>query len=741
MQTLAALVAVGGMEACTERDEALTAGGLTVHLTDAVAATRALPAELEKPLESAFRLSVDGLDDRYTRSFRIADCPVTLNEGRYTLSATCGENALLAWDAPYYTGDSVIAIQANTDREVYLTCRVSNALASFTLTNPTQLNQFVEDYYIRLTASYQGKTAQLDWHPSMTESPYFPAGAEVTCTLIGSLVGGGDYAYEFTTGIAQAQAGKHYRFTLTVENMNGTATEPTFVVDRQVEEVTVAETVPESYLPAPHLSATTESEDIPMFEFNASNLLEYVETAEADVRLNYSAARDVTQLSLTFNFSDTSLSALNQTFDLLALTAEQDTLLHHSGITFTPADDARSGQVDLSTFVSNLESDAQGNAQSGSVTLAVTANGRQTSQTYRIRTIAPAFTLAVDERQVWSKTFTADDITVTRGNAARLVPSLTYQYKAQDAEVWTAIPDNGNTVHWDTQPTQRNYSVQALFKSGKVLSNICTLELEEEAQIPNSGFEEWTDETYYSNRYYCFYPWNEESKGNCHWDTNNVFTTRHRYNSNTQAHYNGFHCVSYVPGADGTGLAAELRNTANGRGNTKFLSSHTDQTYNRVAGEIYTGTAKLTTGGSDVSPSDKYEIIKDAAFPSRPTAVAFKYKYAPYGTDTWIVNFMLLDAEGQTICEASQTSSAAQADWTDGRIELPLVANALYSKCSYIFVQFRSTINDGANMPYNNSTSNSYTFYINGGTGTISFDNAYVGSILTIDDVKLIYDK
>ena len=43
-------------------------------------------------------------------------------------------------------------------------------------------------------------------------------------------------------------------------------------------------------------------------------------------------------------------------------------------------------------------------------------------------------------------------------------------------------------------------------------------------------------------------------------------------------------------------------------------------------------------------------------------------------------------------------------------------------------------------MPYQKITQ---TFYIQNGSGLseMSFDDAYVGSVLTVDDISLVYDK
>ena len=84
------------------------------------------------------------------------------------------------------------------------------------------------------------------------------------------------------------------------------------------------------------------------------------------------------------------------------------------------------------------------------------------------------------------------------------------------------------------------------------------------------------------------------------------------------------------PSGRNGGKAAELRNTAAGRGNTKFIG-HTELDLNKVAGELFTGDIEVVTGGTAADPDgDHYTITKGKAFNTRPTALHFYYKYVPY---------------------------------------------------------------------------------------------------------------
>ena len=144
--------------------------------------------------------------------------------------------------------------------------------------------------------------------------------------------------------------------------------------------------------------------------------------------------------------------------------------------------------------------------------------------------------------------------------------------------------------------------------------------------------------------------------------------------------------------------------------------------------------------GNDISGSDTYTEEKNAAFSSRPTALKFYCKYAPYNTDSWSVHIELLDENKNVIVQNDKTSSETKNDWTQESVSLDYANGTTYAKCKYIYVIFKSTTNEGANMPYREITQ---TFYIleNGSLSAHSYEPAYVGSVLTIDDIELIYDK
>lgn len=162
---------------------------------------------------------------------------------------------------------------------------------------------------------------------------------------------------------------------------------------------------------------------------------------------------------------------------------------------------------------------------------------------------------------------------------------------------------------------------------------------------------------------------------------------------------------------------------------------------NKVAGELFTGDVAVKTGGSDAKPSgDHYTIDTNGrAFASRPTSMHFWYKYAPLKSDAWRAKLVLMDAAHEVIAEKELTASNSVSDWQEANVNLDFTDGTLYSKCAYIYVVFSSTVNAGANMPWERK--NGYKLWEGDKLVNKNETRSFIGSILTIDDISLVYDK
>jgi hypothetical protein len=754
-----ALSALALLGACAEHDEAPqdTAGLLTVTLSDASATSRSLPADLMLTVDGRlvdevagqFALTVTSADGSLRRECRTTEGALHLPLGTYTIEAAFGQDDLLAWDVPRYVGSAQVTLSRKGEQQaVDVPCTLQNALATFDLKEVTLLESVADDYYVRVIATDAEGSDTLCWRPTQTVHPYFRAGAQLRFDLIAQRTATQQtFTLPFGTDIESARPCTRYHFALQIGVATGSTSGLSLSVDRQELPVTLSETLPETALPAPRIAAV--STDDSQFRFDDLGQMEYVETYVGDAVFQLNTARAATEARMTLSGVG---SLADGTYDLLLLPESTLEAWAEQGLEVTTSADLRRRTLDFSQVISALESQADGSDTNSEIAFTLTANGLSTTQTYRIHTVAPLFSTFMDDRLGWSKTIQLRPaLTVTRGNAERLFSLLTFEYKAADESEWTSVTPGTEEVHWETSPAQKDYEVRAFYRGREVLA-ASTVKLEEEAQIPNSGFEEWTDDKYDSNSRYSFNPWWESNKGSCHWDTNNAWTTRHRINGkvfgySTIASYNGFHAVSYVAGHDGSNLAAELHSTANGRGNT---SGSAPKTQNKVAGLLFTGSYYLSakTGTTaDSNGNDTGYPVKDAVFSNRPSGLSFWYKFTPctnneHPTDSWQATLQLLDANKNVIAEQALSDWQEKTDWTHATVQIDYATAQVYEKCAYIYVEFRSTVNEGQSMPY--TTYDNYPYYTDS-----TIDEAhrktrgtvYAGSQIILDDVTLIYDK
>ena len=735
--------------ACSEEENLSQAGksGFVVSLTESVRVeSRRTPEEIGKPAVDNFKLKItrqsDGIE-AYNGAYTSGLIPAPV--GTYTLEAEQGDNPVLALDAPYYEGRDTAEVKEEEHTKVEISCKVANALASVVFDDDNGMYKFSDQF-----SSYGVKVAVPDTAIILRDgdgrSAYYRAGTKPVFTFEGTLKDGTVEPVllenEKLSADTTFAAGQHCIIKLKLgATSSGVRVEISKV---EVKKETISETIPMEWLPKPKVEAEG---------FDANNTLTFVETEQKQAALNLNLSSALQDIKLKFNFEDKQFATLDKEKTYLLSVPEEKAAIEEAlGITLPNVGD-KPESIDLSNLLAKLQTNA-GTSTTNTIEIDVQANNRWSSEAkegeeapnlkYILTCNKPEFSIAVQPGNVWTKTFTIDEPTITIGNADILKEKLVYQYKTAEESEWHEC-SNGLEQVFSEHPSNKAYQVRAFYREG-IASNVVDVTLEEPAQLPNSKMDEWSNETYVKDggwfnddeTFYSFNPW--INGGNPFWDTNNDFTTRHRHNDNANIyHYNGFHAVSSVQGRNG--FAAELRSTANGRGN--MIGTIHD--FNKVAGKLFTGTANVSMGTSgffgDANGSkDTYTEEKNASFNSRPTALTFYYKYAPYNSDAWSVHIELLDENKNIIVQGDKTSSETKNDWTQETVPLNYAEGTTYAKCKYIYVIFKSTINEGANMPYREITQ---TFYVleNGSLSAHTYEPAYVGSVLTIDDISLVYDK
>lgn len=728
---LLSLLFVGCQE---EQLNNMQTGGFLISLNDDVSTevtTKSTPAELGEPATENFKLKIVNEttnDPLYDGAYKSG--PIPASAGTYTVKASFGDNSLVALDEPYYKGEETgVVVEEGKTTSVQLACKVANALASVIFPDATEMAKIYESYWVKVAV----ENYNVKLKPNSTNSAYFQVGKEVSFYFEGEKLNGQSVSakLEHDDLPTTFEAADHYTLRLTFND------DLTLDISKvEATTVKINETIPMEWLPKPKVEAEG---------FDENQKLIFYETEEPVSKIHINSAIGLEQLQFNVNFGDPIYSTLNGDYDLSAMTPEQKQAFENAGIVIPQLADAEASTFDFTEFTKKLTANQDNSVKSvdNIITLtSVTANGRSlTAEELKAYTISikkkPVFTILVDERNVWSKEFTANPVSVTEGDADIVNDAeMTYQYSSDNGQTWNDCNDN-RRQKFDTHPDKRTLKVRAKFRD--FTSETVDIELEEPRTLPNGNMEEWSyTDIYHSIVTYTPYA----SEQDLFWNTNNSYTTRYQSNAwgdmGSQP-YNCFPAVSYVPGRN-VGKAAEIRSTAAGRGNTlnPFNSSkHTELELNKVAGELFIGDIEVIQGGTAVSPNgDHYVIQEGKEFSSRPSGLHFYYKYVPCNSDTWKATIKLLDENKAEIISKTYQSSDTKPEYTEVTIPLEYQESKPYAKCKYIYVVFSSTINTGSSLQYNTVD---YALWKDNNQET--FGHTYVGSILTIDDISLVYDK
>lgn len=730
------------MAACQTEQWEAPQGGLCITLAEDVSiSTKSTPAELGKPTAEKFTLSIvkeSTGESLYSGVY--TSQPIPASTGTYTVTATYGTDYAIALDSPYYKGEATgVEVEANQPTPVTLTCKVANALASIVYGEGQidKFNDLFSTYGVEVKVGNSSVT--IGRNGSTTQSAYYRAGSTPTFTFKGTLKESNkNVSMEITSDQLTAdafQAGQHCKLTLSLEP--ATAGAIITVEKVEVETVTISETIPVEWLPKPKVNGFNDGQ----------TSLTYTETANAiPAQLTFTGSQTIQDVEFSFDFQDTQeqFQALNdKTFVLSQLSEEDRNLLDAASIILPNLDGTNSGQFDFTTMTSNLQTLAEGIEAVNTIKVRVKANNRWSSEEptiYEIRTIKPEFTVSAYPGNIWTKEFTMNALMegqVTSGDYSKLSTNMTYQYSSNGID-WVNL---GEDLCQTGLTPETTYYIRGLYR-GEIASEVAEVKTYPIIELENGDMESWnlSEIGYYynalawkKNPLRTYNPWFEDNQ---YWNTNNDFTTRNRDQwsppFSTIYYYNSFPAVSHTKDVHGGNWAAELRNTAAGRGNTS--SSSSSYAFNNVPGELFIGSINVTTNGTAILPQDYYEINKGKEFKSRPTGIKFYYKYTPYTTDSLKVYIALYDNTDRIIAENTMTNGEVITSYKEAIVNFNYIedSNIVPAK---IYIYFASSIYSGDSLPYH---SMDVTTWYNDSQRT---DKTLSGSVLTIDDISLIYDK
>lgn len=708
--------------------------GLLITLTDEAdqAYSRTAPSELEDPLSTMFKLRVvDAATEKVAYSGRCEEF-ILLKEGTYNLTATYGENPVIALDAPYYVGTLENQhVVTGQETAATVSCAVANALLSVNY-DEESLKKAYEDYSVMVTVADQ--SVEID--ATGEKSAYFQAGSSVKLVFHGHLAGTGkEVSYDIVDPeggeFSNIPAKTHVKVTLGIagEVASGVGIS---IEKLEVSTVSVTETLPMEFMPKPKVEST---------DF-VNNELSFAETETKSAVINLNLSSPLQDLKLKFNSADAKFAGLEGGKEYQLSNADDKAAVETAlGITL-PEIGATEGSLDFSSLTPQLMTDA-GNTVSSTIEVDVKANNRWASEdeaanrVYILKCNKPEFSISVDERNCWSREFTIDEVNVTTGNPETIKANLVYQY--YDGSNWIDCTTREAVKGRIQQFTQRAeeisnkvYKVRALYR-GEIASAEAEATLETPVQLPNSGMEEWStekgetftisDSWFNKATYYKYYPYSE-GESDKWWDTNNLRSQDGNIVLGMGHPVAFAPCVSYVEDVKHSGNRAALIYTS-GHGGGDDSTGEMLYTRGAFAGSLFVGSYSWDNGTENLNLGH--------AFSSRPTAVTFWYNYHPKNQDEFKVYVELKNGD-EVIATSSYVpaSISSETGWNEGCIDIQYGENP--KPATSICVQFLST--DKTSFSASDFDKNkSMTFPVMGNW------RVHIGSMLYIDDISLRFDR
>lgn len=678
-------------------------GGFQITLSDeATVTTKSTPAELGEPTTDKFKLKIVNEatnNAAYDGAYKSGTIPAAA--GTYTVTATFGENPVLALDDPYYKGEKTdVVVKDGETTSVNISCTVANALATIFYADTAKFDEMYSSYGVEIKVNNYSVTIG----DGTKESAYYQAGSKPTFTFKGVLKGNNKEVSkvlenDLLSSASTFEAGQHCKLTLSME-ATASGLVPT-ISKAEATTVTINETIPMEWLPAPKVSATG---------FDENKTLTIYETVAPDAAsIDFEVAQPLQDLSFTLNFEDEQFTSLNKDYQLSTMTDEEKIALSDAGITL-PLIGSNEPKIAFSQAFNERLLSKNDRVVNNTITInSVQANNRENKDeaplTYTIAVHKPEFSVSVLPGNIWTKEFTAEEIVVEdgRGDLETIKKGLVYQYQDFDGEWKNCSNQDSRQQIFAEHPQHRNYKVRALYRN-VLASNEVDVELEEPKALPNGNMDEWTSSTRYNQPYY--QPWSNEAW----WDTNNNETMPKSYS--TYPNYKCFPTTTYTDGGV-SGKAVVIRSVAVNGWNSEVMGE------GKTRGVFYAG-----------STSEDGTMTEGREWFSRPSQLTFMYQYDSYDNEHFGVYVELLSQNGTIIASGQFASTQGVSISNFEKVEVPLNYTDSSLKAGKIKIRFVS-VADGESV-----STRKQTISIPAGSYKI-----YGGSVLTIDNISLVYDK
>lgn len=639
---------------------------------------------------------------------------IKLNGGDYRLVASHGDPDGCGFDAPYYMGEEMFTVHAQTHEEVHVTAKLANVKIAV---------EFGENLLIDYPEHYavvrSDKDCSLEFSAGEERTGYMPAG-NLSLELYAKI--DGEWKY-YASEPEEYSPNDFVTFHVDTKEGEGSLS-LNIKVDDSVELVEKEVEIPQSMLP----------KEAPKMTFNGfgdTNMIEVVEAGETPESLKIDIVADAGIGHCILHINSEYLARIGVPAEIDLVTVEENVaeLLKDNGFDWRGVmQGQRLAYIDLTGVAEKLASEVYDDANPFKAEISFEiedSNGKKSaeSQSVTIAALKPEFSFSAVPTDAWAKSIRGMQISYANLNPA----VLKLQYKAAADGEWQDAglsSDSGSVLSFNNisgLTPETEYQLRAIYNGNEAAAVQTSLTTEAAAQVGNSGFEEWQTSVFeftynffgkHEHNIDWYHPWSSEETDI--WWAVNSRVAMPSSTSVASANWNWvrFPTVAYTADAADGGNAAVIYSVAVGDWTTNISpgTSH--------AGELFIGTADDSGNHSSEGHS----------FGSRPDRLEFMYKYDSNGGETFFVNAELYSEDGTVIATASTDSGSASSSWL--KFSLPFQYTDTARKPARIYVSFKST---SASEP--SVTGNKVITIADNVQYTGNF-----GSVLYLDDLRLIYE-
>lgn len=394
---------------------------------------------------------------------------------------------------------------------------------------------------------------------------------------------------------------------------------------------------------------------------------------------------------------------------------------------------------------------------------------KKVEQTVKVGDPDLTLSLKNGDASVWATKAYLQVTASAKSRASRTISSSTVEIQYKDGETWKAWPHQSYDSEKNeflltgmgaeaTENSGVSYTLRAVYKRGGEVVSISgelLVTTEAKAQVANAGFESWYSEKVWEKtpmggqKIYSFYPYSQNESDKW-WSTTNALTTQSKGDYSwyyaayagviptnaTETHTASWHVQQYGNAPDfgvseitndmldkpnSGNTAMEIATVGWGKNNWISQSSAQSGCKERSAGCLFIGTYDVSSG-----------MNLGHQFNTRPSALNFAYKYYPYQSDK-AKAYVTVYSGDETIGYGELLIDKAVSQYkTDDKVVINYTD--LTKQATKLTIVFMSSNSDSPQ-----------TLAIQGYRGwDAAFkgygDSRHIGSILTVDDVKLIYE-